>query len=182
MRRASPANHLAAPMDATELTDLLRRHAGLIHKVAFAYCRDATDREDVVQEIAVQLWRSRERYDPRFKETTWIYRIALNVAISFHRREFRHRDRHLSIDLHAITITAAPAVEPGEDVQVLLRCIDDLSALDKALVVLDLDDNDHASIAEVLGISVSNVGTKLGRIKDKLRVAFEQRARANPTE
>jgi RNA polymerase sigma factor (sigma-70 family) len=169
-------------MEAPQLTDLLRRHARLIHKIAWAYCRDATDREDVVQEIAVQLWRSRQRYDERFRETTWIYRIALNVAISFYRRERRHRERRLPLDVHAITIAALPELEPGADVQLLLRCIDDLGPLDKALVLLYLDGNDHASIADVLGISVSNVGTKLLRIKDRLRVAFERRAQAAGTE
>jgi len=169
-------------MEAPELTDLIRRHAGLIHKIAYAYGRDATDREDVVQEVAVQLWRSRHRYDGRCKETTWVYRIALNVAISFHRRERRHREGRLPIETHAITIAAAPQAEPGEDVQLLLHCVEDLGALDKALVLLYLDGNDHASIAEVLGISVSNVGTKLLRIKDNLRVAFEQRARSKRTE
>jgi RNA polymerase sigma factor (sigma-70 family) len=164
-------------MEAQQLTELIRRHAGLIHKIAYAYCRDATDREDVVQEVAVQLWRSRHRYDGRRAETTWIYRIALNVAISFQRRERRHREQRLTLDEHAITIAAAPENEPGEDVQLLLSCIEDLGALDKALVLLYLDGNDHASIADVLGISVSNVGTKLLRIKDRLRVAFEQRAR-----
>jgi len=169
-------------MEAPQFTDLIRRHAKLIHKIAYAYCRDATDREDVVQDIAVQLWRSRDRYDDRCKQTTWIYRIALNVAISFHRRERRHRERRLPSDSHPITVAAASEVEPGEDVQLLLSCIDDLGALDKALVLLYLDGNDHASIADVLGISVSNVGTKLGRIKDRLRVAFEERARSNRTE
>src|SRR5262249_34241531 len=156
--------------------ELLRRHAQLIHKVAYAYCRDATDREDVVQEIAVQLWRARARYDERFRETTWVYRIALNVAISFHRRERRHRERSLSIEAQPIPIAAAPEVEPSEGVQALMRCVDELGALDKALVLLHLDGNDHASIADVLGISVSNVGTKLGRIKDRLRTALERRA------
>jgi RNA polymerase sigma-70 factor (ECF subfamily) len=167
-------------MDAPPLTDLIRRHAGLIHRIAYAYCRDATDREDVVQETLVQLWRSRERYDQRFKETTWVYRIALNVAISFHRRERRHRDGRTPIEEQAVAI--AEVAEPGEDVQLLLRCIDGLGALDKALVLLHLDGNDHASVADVLGISVSNVGTKLHRIKDRLRVAFEERARANRKE
>ncbi len=169
-------------MEASQLTDLIRRHAGLIHKIAYAYCRDATDREDVVQEIAVQLWRSHHRYDERFKETTWVYRIALNVAISFQRRERPYRERRLPIDAHAITIAAAPESEPSEDVRRLLRCIDDLGALEKALVLLYLDGNDHASIAEVLGISVSNVGTKLLRIKGLLRAAFEERARRDETE
>jgi len=165
-------------MDAQAFNELVRRNIRLIHKIAYAYCRDATDREDVVQEVLVQLWRSRHAYDPRFKETTWIYRIALNVAISFHRRERRHRVGREPIEDHAVTIAAEG--EPSEDVRLLLRCIDDLSPLDRALVLLHLDGNDHASIADVLGISVSNVGTKLGRIKDKLRAALEDRAR--PTE
>ncbi len=169
-------------MEATQLTDLIRQHARLIHTIAYAYCRNATDREDIFQEVAVQLWRSRHRYDEGFKETTWIYRIALNVAISFHRRERRHRERRLPVDVHAITIAAAAEVEPSEEVQVLLDCIDDLGALDKALVLLYLDENDHSTIADVLGISVSNVGTKLLRIKKRLRVAFDQRARSNRTE
>ncbi|MCA9679675.1 MAG: sigma-70 family RNA polymerase sigma factor [Kofleriaceae bacterium] len=163
-------------MDDAALRDLLRRHAGLIHKIAYAYCRDATDREDVIQEIAVQLWRSRDRYDPRFRETTWIYRIALNVAISFHRRERRHRGGE-PLDEHLLVVEP---VEPGDDVRLLLGCIDALAPLDKALVLLYLDGNDHGSIAEVLGISTSNVGTKLGRIKQRLRAALA--AAAHPPE
>ncbi len=170
-------------MEATEFTELVRRHAALIHRIACAYCRDATDREDVVQEIAVQLWRSRGRYDERYRETTWVYRIALNVAISFHRRERRHRERRAAIEDHPIAAAqAGEHGEAGEDVQLLLRCIDDLGALDKALVLLYLDGNDHASIADVLGISVSNVGTKLHRIKEKLRGALGQRTRSNREE
>ena len=179
IRRRAPANHVAAGMEPEALTELIRRHAGLIHRIAYAYCRDAADREDVLQEVALQLWRSRERFDPRYQETTWVYRIALNVAISFQRRERRHREQRLALDEHAITIAAASEVEPGEEVQLLLRCMDDLSALDKALVLLYLDGNAHAAIADVLGISVSNVGTKLHRIKDRLRVALEQRARSD---
>jgi RNA polymerase sigma-70 factor (ECF subfamily) len=161
-------------MDSTELTALIRRHAGLIHKIAYAYCRNATDREDVVQEIALQLWRSRARYDARYRETTWIYRIALNVAISYHRRERRHRDRAVPIDEQLVVIEP---VELGDDVEWLLGCVDELGALNKALVVLYLEGNDHASIAEVLGISTSNVGTRIARIKVRLRAAFEERAR-----
>ena len=181
MRGPSPANHVGTAMEASSFPELLRRHAGLIHRVARVYGRDATDRDDVVQEIALQLWRSHERYDRRFRETTWIYRIALNVAISFQRRERRHRERRLAEDepeASLIAIAAPEAIEPTEDVECLLGCIDALGALDKALVLLYLDGTDHASIAEVLGISVSNVGTKLHRIKERLRAAFEDRARS----
>ena len=172
---AAPAANNIPTMNEAQFSDLIRRNAGLIHKVAYAYCRDAVDRDDVVQEVAAQLWRSRDRYDDRYRETTWIYRIALNVAISFHRRERRHREGRVPIDSPAITIAVA-AGEPSEEVRTLLRLIDELGPLERALVLLHLDGNDHASIADVLGISVSNVGTKLGRIKDKLRVGLEGRA------
>jgi RNA polymerase sigma factor (sigma-70 family) len=154
-------------MEPAEFTVLVQQHARLIHKIAYAYCRNASDREDVVQEIAAQLWRSRERYDPRFKASTWIYRIALNVAISYYRRERKHVAQPLEEP-------AAP--EPSEDVRTLLGFVEELGPLDKALVLLYLDGNDHAEIADVLGISVSNVGTKLGRIKDKLRASFARKA------
>jgi RNA polymerase sigma factor (sigma-70 family) len=149
-------------MTADELTELLRQHAGLIRKIAYAYCRDAA--EDVVQEISIQLWRARDRYDPRFAHTTWIYRIALNVAISYFRRTERHRD---TAPLEAAAAIATPPI--SDDLRQLLAWIDELGALDRALVLLYLDGNGHASIAAVLGISVSNVGTKLNRITDKLR-------------
>jgi len=173
------ANHVV--MDIDQYTNLLRRHAGLIHKVAYGYCRNISDRDDVIQEIAIQLWRSRDRYDDRFKETTWIYRIAINVAVSFHRRERRHSHRHVSLEGAAIVI-AAPSAEHDRDLEQLMRWIGDLGELDKALVLLYLDGNDHASIAEVLGISVSNVGTKLQRIKNKLRAECDRRLQPDQTE
>lgn len=164
-------------MDTGQFTALIQRHAGLIHKIAYAYCRNASDRDDVVQEITAQLWRSRDRYDETYRQTTWIYRIALNVAISFYRRERRHVDRAAPIDDQTVIAAPEPS-EAHERVPILLDCIAELGALDRALVVLYLEGNDHAAIAEVLGISVSNVGTKLGRIKERLRATLANRARA----
>jgi len=169
-------------MEKRESLDMLRRHAGLIGKVALAYARDAADRDEIAQEIAIQLWRSAERFDPRFKESTWVYRIALNVAISCERRERRHRLAREPLDLHAASLSSPPDAEPSDDVLLLLGCIAELGALEKALVLLYLDGNDHAAISNVLGISVTNVGTKLGRIKAKLRVAIERRARSQAME
>ena len=159
-------------LDANQFTDLIRQHRGLIHKVAFAYCQDPADREDVVQEIAVQLWRCRERYDEQFRATTWIYRIALNVAISFYRRERRHRHGRQPLDEQTLLSTGSAELEPSDDVRRLFASIQTLGAIDKALVLLYLDGNEHALIADVLGTSVSNVGTRLHRITTKLRVAM----------
>lgn len=173
MPRRRGANHVPVPTERDDVTRLIQRHAGLIHKIALAYCRDGTDREDVVQEIAVNLWRAWPRYDGRHRETTWIYRIALNVAISFHRRERRHRAGRQALDDSAAALAFAPeAAPPSGDVALLLRCIGELAPLERALVLLDLDGNDHATIADVLGISVSNVGTKLWRVRNRLRAAL----------
>ncbi|HEX6883609.1 MAG TPA: sigma-70 family RNA polymerase sigma factor [Planctomycetota bacterium] len=160
--------------DPSRLSECLRRHAGLIHRVARAYGRDAAEREDVVQEIAVQLWRALARLDPGRRESTWVYRIALNVAISHARREGRHR---AGSEEPLFTLAAPAAAEPGHEVELLQACIAELGPLEKALVLLHLDGNDHAAIAEVLGLSVSNVGTKLQRTRARLRAALERRAR-----
>lgn len=150
----------------------LEAHRALLYKVAGAYCPRPEDRDDLVQEISLQAWRSYPRYDGRCKFSTWLYRIALNVAISFHRKEHPHRAALLADEA---PLLQAPAPESGlaaEDLQALHGFIATLDDFSKALVLLYLDDCSHQDIAEVLGISPSNVATKLGRIKDRLRRAF----------
>ncbi len=160
-----------APGRQERFVALLDEHRKILYKVAGAYCRNAEDRRDLVQEMAVQLWRSFDRYDERYRFSTWMYRIALNVAISFLRRE-TVRTRHTVPAEDAILETASgrPEGAPEEDeLRELHRLIAGLDALDRALVVLYLDGNPYDTIAEVLGISESNVGTKLGRIRERLR-------------
>ncbi len=73
--------------DSGLFLSVVETHKGILYKVANAYCKDAFDRQDLIQEILVQLWKSFERYDSQYKHSTWIYRIALNVAISFYRKD-----------------------------------------------------------------------------------------------
>lgn len=164
-------------MEIQEFTNLLHRHQGLIRQVASFYWRDPSDREDVVQEITLQLWCSRHRYDDRFKETTWIYRIAINVAVSCVRRERRHHDRRVPLDEPLADRTNKQ--ESNHDLELLMSCIEELVELDRALFLLFLEGQEHASIAEILGISVSNVSTRLHRIKLKLRAAYAQHQNNN---
>lgn len=160
-------------MEPAAFDALLQRHTRTIRGVAFAYCRDAAERDDVAQEIAVQLWRAADRFDGRSRESTWVYRIALNVAISIHRRQRRGQQRREPLLAEP---AAPPPAEPGEAVQQLLACVEqELPPLDRALVLLWLEGQDHAAIGEVLGISVSNVGTRLHRLKDTLRRALARR-------
>jgi RNA polymerase sigma-70 factor (ECF subfamily) len=156
---------------------LLREHRGIVSKVARIYANDRQDVEDLGQEIAVQLWRSFGRYDERrAKFTTWMYRVALNVAISWARSARRHGAGHLEpLDDAHLSAVAGPddpqreAVDRDERIALLASFIALLDPLSRALVLLYLEERSHAEIAEVLGISETNVATKLNRIKHKLR-------------
>jgi RNA polymerase sigma factor (sigma-70 family) len=154
---------------AAQFGALIEQHRGIVLKVVSTYCRNPADRDDLAQEIAAQLWRSFRRFDPERTFSTWMYRIALNVAISFVRSR-AIRERHsvpLNEELHD---TADVGQDPGEDerVTVLYSFIDRLDALNRALLLLYLDERSYREIAEVLGISETNVATKINRLKKRL--------------
>ncbi|MCG8352076.1 MAG: sigma-70 family RNA polymerase sigma factor [Chloroflexales bacterium] len=151
--------------------ELIEAHQKILYKVAHAYCRNPEEHSDLIQEIIVQLWRSFERFDERYRFSTWMYRIAMNVAISYYRSESR-RTRH-SVQLgEAILEIAAPEPE-SDDIRMLRQFIDGLDPLNKALIILYLDGNNYDAIAEIIGISTTNVATKISRIKQRLRRDFD---------
>lgn len=163
--------------DQQRFEALLREHHGIVFKVAGVYARNPHDRDDLAQEIAAQLWRSFGSFDERrAKFSTWMYRVALNVAIS-HARGAKRADagRWVSLDgVHLETVADAglphdEALERAQRIAALNAFIGGLGAFDRALVLLYLEDRGYAEIAEVLGISETNVATKLNRIKNKLR-------------
>jgi RNA polymerase sigma factor (sigma-70 family) len=152
-----------------ELGELLRSHRGIVLKVAGIYCRDAWDREDLAQEIAAQLWRAFPSFDRARKFSTWMYRIALNVAISFVRRR-RVRARHdvpLDTTRHDVIDPNGRDPDADERTRLLYRFIEELGELDRALLTLYLDEYSHGDIAEVLGISETNVATKISRLRQR---------------
>ena len=139
--------------------------------MAGLYSRCAADRDDLVQEISAQLWRSFGGYDEaRAKFSTWMYRIALNVAISQARR-WRDADRFEPLAAHHLeTVGGGEAIpEQDERLTALYAFIGQLDPLNRALILLYLEDRSYTEMAEILGLSETNVATKLGRIKQKLR-------------
>jgi RNA polymerase sigma-70 factor, ECF subfamily len=153
----------------TSFARRLDEHRGILFNIAAAYCRRREDRDDLVQTMALEAWRAFARFDERRSFSTWLYRIALNVAISFYRRERRHAEHLQFVDDAALDHIPVP-FDGGADRTALLHAlIDRLSELDRAIVVLYLDGEPHAEIADILGISQTNVATKIGRIKDRLR-------------
>lgn len=159
--------------DAEAFGAFVAQHQRLLYKIANGYCRKPADREDLLQEMVVALWQAMPRFvlDPgRGKASTFVYRVALNVAISFYRRErVRERGR---VELPATfdLAEADRAFEAApEELRRLHAAIGALPELDRALVLLYLDEQPHEEIAAALGISVSNVSTRLSRIKQKLK-------------
>jgi RNA polymerase sigma-70 factor (ECF subfamily) len=150
---------------------LLHEHRRIVFKIAGLYSRSAADRDDLVQEISAQLWRSFGSYDEaRAKFSTWMYRIALNVAISQARR-WPEPDRFEPLETHHLeTVGGGEAIaEPDERLVTLYAFIGQLDPLNRALILLYLEDRNYTEMAEILGISETNVATKISRIKQKLR-------------
>ena len=152
---------------------LLHEHRRIVFKVAGLYSRSTADRDDLMQEISAQLWRSFAGYDEaRAKFSTWMYRIALNVAISQARRErWSEADRFEPLELHHLETVGGgePIAEKDERLPALYAFIGQLDPLNRALILLYLEDRHYAEIADVLGISETNVATKINRIRQKLR-------------
>ena len=156
---------------------LLDGHKKILYKVCNSYCRNRDDREDLAQEIVVQLWRSFSTFDESFRFSTWMYRIALNVAISFYRRESSRKRYVLSDDERVLNAVDETASQPAE-IQDLYQFIEGLDPLNKALVLLYLDGDSYSEIADVLGISETNAATKISRLKQTMKQEFRGAARA----
>lgn len=166
----STATVMAQAADIAEFEHLLARHPGIIAKVAASYAFDPEDRADLAQEIRLQLWRAWPGYDRSRPFATWMYRVALNVAIS-HGRQRRAQPAHEALGEAHEQLVGADDVdaETRQQLDRLQRAMQALPPLDRALLVLHLDGCSHREIAEVLGISEANAGTRLGRIRERLR-------------
>ena len=155
-------------------TEIIEQHKGILFKVARVYCPNENDRQDLIQEMMIQVWQSIHKYIDQFKISTWLYRISLNVAISFYRKNTTRANRFTVLNELTIEILTENKAETEQQLNLLEQFISELKELDKALILLYLEDKTHTEIAEIVGLSVSNVGTKVGRIKEKLKTRFSQ--------
>ena len=170
--------HVTDQTESEPVADLLAQleaHKRILYKVAYTYCRDRDDRQDLVQEMLIQVWRSLPRFDRRVKFSTWMYRIAVNVAISHYRNEGRRIRNTVSIDDLGFDIAAADRCfdEADANLRALRKLIDGLDEVNRALILLFLEGFNAEDIAEVVGISATNVSTRINRIKSKLQAGFQ---------
>jgi RNA polymerase sigma-70 factor (ECF subfamily) len=160
-------------VEKDQFISVIKDNQNLIYKICYSYCSNSEDRKDLQQEILIQLWNSLAKFDGRVKISTWIYRTALNTAISFYRTHRKLREKTVTIDGSIISL---PIFEPDnaqdEKIALLNQFIESLNEIDKALILLYLDDNSYKDIAEILGISLTNVATKISRVKQNLKEKF----------
>lgn len=157
------------PATQEEFVKLVQEHRGMLYKVCRLYCFSEHDRQDLFQEIIVQLWKSYPKFRGESKFSTWLYRIALNTAISDLRKQRRRiipiDPGHLPDQLQDMQYSR----EQEEQLQQLYAAIGQLTEVEKALVMLFLEDKSYDEMEEILGINQNNLRVKMNRIKEKLR-------------
>ncbi len=146
----------------------IESNEGLLFKIASVYTNEVEDRNDLVQEIIYQLWKSFDTYSQKSGLSTWMYRVAMNVAIH-HLKAAKKRVQTVPIEDQFLNFKDMDKSDEEERWKLLKQYVDSLNLLEKGIVILYLEDKSYEEIAEIIGISASNVGTKLSRIKGKLR-------------
>lgn len=155
---------------------LVNEHRGMLYKVCRVYCFTELDRQDLFQEIVIQLWRSYPSFRGDSKFSTWLYRIALNTAISDLRKQ---RPPVTTLDPGNLPVQVQDIqynTEKEEQLQSLYAAINRLTEVEKALTMLYLEDKSYAEMEEILGIPQNNLRVKMNRVKEKLRKMTKEAA------
>ena len=148
-----------------EFLRLIKVHQNIIHKICFIYCRNWEDKKDMHQEIVLQLWKSYPSFKGRSDFSTWMYRVALNTAITVTKRPaiFVPKNEEDDILYEAVELSDRP-----EDLKLMYRAISSLEKVDRAIILLWLEEKSYEEMADAIGMSVKNISVRLVRIKTRL--------------
>ncbi len=150
-----------------EFLDMIEAHKRIIYKVCYMYANDQDDLNDLFQETVLNLWKSFTRYRGDSTYNTWVYRIAMNTCITFLRRSStRPQTIPMTTDVARL---AAEEEDVAGQLRELYRLINQLGKLERALILLWLEERSYQEMADILGISKANVAVKLNRTKEKLK-------------
>jgi RNA polymerase sigma-70 factor, ECF subfamily len=156
-------------VDEKNFISLINEHQGLIHKVCIMYEDDPDVRDDLFQEVVLQLWKSFPSFRGESKISTWMYRIALNTAISGFRKQSRRVKTEDLRELHLNISDIGAGIDHEEDFQRLQWAIRQLSEIDRAMIMMALEEISYEEIAETIGITQNNVRVRMNRIREKLK-------------
>jgi len=144
----------------------VKENIGLIKSLCRAYAKDDEDLKDLIQEVTLQLWRSHEKFEGRSQVSTWVYRVTLNVCLS----QARKRKKDLpQYSLDNFDIGEEIDTTEQEQIALLYKAIRQLKEADRAIVLLYLEEKSYKEMAEILGMTVTNVGVKVNRLKNQLK-------------
>ncbi len=170
-------------MKEADYLKLMEANRDRLERICRFYCRDIEAQKDLMQEIAFQIWRSRERYRGEAQLNTWLYRIGINTALAYLRKQKRRQMQPLEEKVQVVSDEANPdeRLERQERMDLLMEAIQSLKKLDQSIILLYLEELSYQEIAKVTGLSESNVGVKINRIKKRIsqnlknRTAYELR-------
>jgi len=151
-----------------EYVSLIQENEGIIHKVIGLYVDNAEDKKDLFQEILLQAWKSYQNFKGQSKFSTWLYKVALNTALTFHKKESRQKDL---VNQEGVHITDHH--EQKENHEMLYTLIKRLNEVDRMLITLHLDGYKNPEIADIAGVTTNHVNVKIHRIKSKLIADFK---------
>jgi RNA polymerase sigma-70 factor (ECF subfamily) len=152
----------------------MTENQGIIHKVTRIYCDQPDDRKDLFQEILIQLWKSYDTFRDQSKFSTWMYRVAINTAITNFKKEAKHKKK-IELGKELYSLADEPYDHQKEDqLKLLYEAIGRLTGIEKSITLLYLEDHSYEEIAEVTGISQNYVRVKMNRIKKKLETYIKQ--------
>lgn len=152
--------------------ELMEQNKGIIFTICNSYCKNSDDIDDLSQDIVYNLWKSFNSYNTDLKFSTWMYRVALNVAISFYRKGKRLRSK-VVYNEQLIQFETDNGYEEAENLTLLVNFIGTLKDMDKSIILLYLENKTYKEIAAIVGISETNVATRIGRIKERLKSDFQ---------
>ena len=152
-----------------EFLDIVRNNQGIIHKVCNIYCDNEQDRNDLVQEILAQLWKSFPSFRNESKFTTWMYRVALNTAITTFKKNLRQPERSSLTPQELQIPDDVNPLEGEENIRLLRTAVSRLTGIEKSIILLFLEEKSYEDIAEITGITQNYVRVKMNRIRNKLK-------------
>lgn len=152
-----------------QFISLLEENKGILYKVSRAYAREEEEIKDLIQEISIQVWQAFPKYNPDFKFSTWLYRIALNVPISNLRKKSKRTEIFGGFDERIVLKIPEEHEESDQSLKLLYTVIGTLKPLDRALILLYFEEKTYIEIAEIMGITETNVATKLSRLKKTIK-------------
>nr|WP_262602171.1 sigma-70 family RNA polymerase sigma factor [Faecalibacter macacae] len=150
----------------------MEKHKGILHKVSKMYMDNDEDRNDLIQEIVLQLWKSYERFEGNAQFSTWMYRVSLNTALTYFKKEKKKTDKYTFLD-NLDRIDEVDSNEKETQLELFYKAVHELNKVEKALIFLFLEGQSHKEIGQNLGITEGNARVKLNRTKDKLQTIIK---------